>query len=81
MLWECFINQVGKRGHNISADLHIEHLNCLCKDIVNHLGANKSPNAYLRAGKALGTVYDLLSNFDSITNINGSHHHPLPRTF
>ena len=78
MLWGRFINTVGKRGHNISADLHMEHLNRLCKDIVNHLGAVKSPKAILRAGKALGTVHDVLNNFDSITNSKVSASHTSP---
>ena len=76
MLWGQFINQVGKRGHNKSS--HIELLNHLCKDIVNHLGVTKSPSAILRTGKALGTVHYLLSTFDSITNINGSTSHTSP---
>ena len=75
MLWGRFINQAGKRGQNISADLHMEHLNRLCKDIVNHLGPNKSPKAILRAGKALGTI---LNNFDLITNTKVSSSHISP---
>lgn len=56
----------------------MEHLNSLCKDIVNHLGAIKSPKAILRDGMALGTVHDVLNNFDSITNIKVSTSHTSP---
>ena len=48
MKWNRFINTQGKRGANISADLHIEHLNRICKEAVNHLGANKTPTAVTR---------------------------------
>ena len=51
MKWNRFINTQGKRGTNISADLHIEHLNRICKDAVEHLGANKTPKAVERIGK------------------------------
>ena len=42
-----FINTQNKRTTNISADLHIEHLNQVCKEAVDHLqvGANKTPKA------------------------------------
>lgn len=70
MLWGCSINQGGKSGQNISADL--------CKDIMNHFGAVKSPKAISRAGKALGTVHEVLNNFDSITNTNVSSSHTSP---
>eukprot|EP00731_Ephydatia_muelleri_P025731 Em0017g814a len=44
MLWGRFVNSVGGPGHNISGDLHMEHLNRILKDTVSHLGANKTPN-------------------------------------
>ena len=40
-----FINTQNKRTTNISADLHIEHLNRVCKEAVDHLGANETPKA------------------------------------
>ena len=49
LLWSGFINTQGKQGHNIPADLHMEHLNRSCKDAVSHLGANKTPNAIVPA--------------------------------
>ena len=56
MLWGRFVNTRGGLGNNISADLHMEHLNRLLKDMVSHLGANKTPCAILRASKALGIL-------------------------
>ncbi|KAL5510365.1 hypothetical protein EMCRGX_G005898 [Ephydatia muelleri] len=45
MLWGRFVNSQGGPGQNISADLHMEHLNRLLKDAMTHLGANKTPQA------------------------------------
>ena len=75
MLWGQFINYEGKPGHNISADLHMEHLNRTCNDAINHLGANKTPNAITRTGKALCGLAAIVHNFDKLngTVISGSH--------
>ena len=48
-----FINSQGGPGHNIPAELHMDHLNRLLKGTVSHLGANKTPQAIVRAGKPL----------------------------
>ena len=40
--WLRFINTHGKKGKNISMDLHMEHLNRLCKTAINGLGSNKA---------------------------------------
>ena len=64
MLWGRFINTHGRIGKNFSCDLHMEHLNHMCKDAVNHLGANKIPQAIVRVGKALGPLTDILEQFD-----------------
>ena len=45
LMWSRFVNTTGQKGHNIAADLHMEHLNRMCKDAVRQLGANKTPKA------------------------------------
>ena len=76
LLWSRFVNTQGRRGHNIAADLHMEHLNRICKDAVNHLGANKTPAAIVRAGKAIGTIDKVMQQFDTIHAIkNTSAYH------
>ena len=40
LLYSRFINTHGVPGRNIAVDLHIEHLNCACKDSIKGLGAN-----------------------------------------
>ena len=49
----------------------MEHLNCLCKDAVSHLGANKTPKAIVRTGKAVQSISDAIHHFD---NENGIDH-------
>ena len=75
MLWGRFINTHGRIGKNISCDLHMEHLNHMCKDAVNHLEANKIPQAIVRVGKALGPLTDILEQFDHSVgmHVSGSH--------
>lgn len=67
MLWGRFVNTEGGPGRNIPADLHMEHMNRLLKGTVNHLGANKTPQAIVRAGKALGVLRSVLEEFDHLT--------------
>eukprot|EP00731_Ephydatia_muelleri_P005645 Em0002g1821a len=69
MLWSCFINSEGGPGHNIPADLHMEHLNKLLKGTICHLGANKTPQAIIRAEKALGALKYILEEFDKSTGV------------
>ncbi len=74
--WSRFINTHGLPGHNISCDLHIEHLNRLAKTAIQGLGANKSEKAIQRVGKAIGTLTDTLENFDKVNNVpaeSGAH--------
>ncbi|KAL5475266.1 hypothetical protein EMCRGX_G027343 [Ephydatia muelleri] len=75
MVWGRFVNSNGGQGNNISADLHMEHLNRLLKDAISLLGANKTPQAILRTSKALGVVKDILCQFDGTTGVcfTGKH--------
>ncbi len=47
----------------ILVDLHMEHLNKLCKTSIQGLESEKG------VGKAIGVTDDLLSNFDSANNV------------
>ena len=75
MLWGRFVDYEGKVGQNISSDLHMEHLNRSCNDAVKHLGANKTPKAIVRCGKAIGGLTAILKYFDEITGISTSGAH------
>ncbi len=58
--WSRFVNVHGFPGRNISADLHMEHMNRTVKTIIDGLGANKTDTAIVRAGKSVGPVSDIL---------------------
>ena len=76
LLWSRFINTTGLQGHNIPPDLHMEHLNRLCKSVIHGLGANKSDTSIGRVAKALGTLSPALSNSDNDSSVSddGSIH-------
>lgn len=74
--WSRFINVHGLPGHNISCDLHMEHLNRLAKTAISGLGANKSEKAIIRTGKTIGALSLTLDNLDKELNVpatSGSH--------
>lgn len=74
--WSRFINTHGHAGHNISCDLHMEHLNKLAKVAVEGLGANKTEKAIQRVGKAIGTMAGMIDTFDAMNNVpsvSGAH--------
>ena len=47
----------------------MEHLNKLLKGTICHLGANKTPQTIIRAGKALSTLKYILEEFDKSTGV------------
>ena len=79
LVWNRFINVHGVRGRNIPCDLHLEHLNRVCKNAISDLGVNKTEKAIKRVGNVLGTLYPALQQFDSdnhIRDTSGTHHMP-----
>ena len=59
------MNINGQIGCNIPCDLHIEHLNCVCKDALKGVGANKSIVTIQRVGKVVGALTEVTKNFDN----------------
>ena len=45
VLYSRFVNVHGREGCNIPCDLHMEHLNRIIKDVLQHLGVNKTEHA------------------------------------
>ena len=77
--WSRFVNMHGRPGHNISCDLHMEHINRLVKVAIDGLGANKSKKAIGRVAKAMGVLSETTKSFDStvgITAPSGKHSDP-----
>ena len=74
--WSRTINIHGKPGKNIPCDLHMEHLNRLCKSSIAGLGSNVSDKAVLRIGKCLGEISKITESFDSENGVppdSGEH--------
>ena len=64
LIWNRFVNVHGLPGRNIPADLHMEHLNKLCKEAITGLGVNKTENAIVHIGKSLGMLSPVLDQYD-----------------
>lgn len=79
LIWSRFVNTHGVRGRNIAADLHLEHLNRVCKESIRGLGANKTETGITRVAKALGTLSPILEQFDADNDVraeSGAHYSP-----
>uniref|UniRef100_A0A1X7V997 Uncharacterized protein n=1 Tax=Amphimedon queenslandica TaxID=400682 RepID=A0A1X7V997_AMPQE len=59
-----FVDLEPHNSGNIPGDLHMEHLNRLCKVAVANLEANITPAALKRVGKCLGILHKLTCSFD-----------------
>lgn len=64
LAWNRTINTHGYSGKNISADLHMEHLNRLAKDALLSLGSNIQDEAVERIGKCLRQTMKVLKIYD-----------------
>ena len=63
--WSRFVNTHGLPGHNVSCDLHMEHMNKLVKVAIEGLGANKTKKAIERVAKAIGVLSDTTESYSS----------------
>lgn len=70
LIWSRFINVHGRAGKNIPMDLHMEHLNAIAKGAIKNLGAEKTENSIVRAGRAIGTISPVLLQFDEDNNVS-----------
>lgn len=69
LLFNRFVNTHGGLGRNISADLHMEHLNKIVKDGISRMSSSKSEKAIIRLSKAIGTLSPVLDKFDEANHI------------
>ena len=79
LLWSRCVNTRGTPGANIPCDLHMEHLKKRLKKVIYSMGANVSPSAIVKAGKALGPVDHVCQIFEEQTTqykISNSHKTP-----
>ena len=63
----------GLPGHNIECDLHMEHINRVCKSSIKGTGANKTKKAIQRAAKVIGKSSVVVDNFAHVIKCT-SHH-------
>ena len=70
LIWSRFVNTCGQAGHNIECDLHMEHLNRLCKNSIKSMGANKTEKAIQRAARAIGKTSAVVDNFNRISKLS-----------
>ena len=69
LIWSRFVNTAGRKGGNIAADLHLEHLNRALKGTIRDLGANKNEKAIVPNSKALGILKGTLEKYDQENSI------------
>lgn len=67
--WNRTVNVHGRPGRNIPCDLHMEHLNRVCKDAISSLGANVSERGFERVGKCVGKLEKITQNFDRLHGV------------
>ena len=74
--WSCTVNAHDYAGKNIPADLHMEHLNCKCKESLRGLGANITDKSVQRVGKCTGRMLEVLEQYDKVNcvpKVSGYH--------
>ena len=69
LTWARVVNIHGGLGHNISLDLHMEHMNKKLKECVGSFGANFSEKIVVQSGKSLKGIMDVCKHFDDICQL------------
>ena len=78
--WNRTVNSVGREGHNIPCDLHMEHLNRRLKLMTSNLGFNISkPQCIKDISKCLGVVSKICAKFEQETEVGvNKDYHTFP---
>ena len=89
--WSRFINTKGRRGGNISCNLHLEHLNRRLKGLITNLHSNASSsvnnnsvypnNAVNRAARSIGVLHDICTNFEKQNEVKAESGNYNPPSF
>lgn len=69
LMWERFINTHGRPGKNVSMDLHMEHINRVCKEAMGTLGPNTCEQSVDCIGKSVGTTMKIVQKFDQVNGL------------
>lgn len=70
LTWNRFVNTSGKRGKNISLDLHLEHINRFTKNLLQNLGPNLNEKNASRVSESVKSMKLICENIDKMLNIN-----------
>ena len=69
--WCRFVNTKGRKGCNISCDLHLEHLNRRLKGMIAGLHSNGTKQQLIdRAARSIGVVDNVCNIFESENEVN-----------
>ena len=66
LIWDRFVNTKGKKGHNISLDLHLEHLNHFLKELLKGLRSNIDENNARRIAESMGNMKKIVDKVSEI---------------
>ena len=61
-LWSRVVNTKGKEGHNVPADMHMEHLNRTVKEYIAGVEANVSQSTIIQCRQLLGGMMTVMKN-------------------
>lgn len=64
LVWNRTVNNKGGTGNNISMDIRMEHLICLIKELLKHLGPNITEKSAKRCSKSVAYVDQLINSVD-----------------
>ena len=70
LLWSRTVNVHGQAGRNVSCDIHMEHLNRLCKSSLGNLGSNIIDKAVDRIGRCIGELVKVTANYDANNKVS-----------
>lgn len=79
LLWGRVVSTRGGKGHNLPADLHMEHLNRCVKDYIMGLGANAREETITQVSKSVNRIMSVFENFEHRVRKNKTSLSPTPR--
>ena len=79
LIWSRTVNIHSRPGRNIPADLHMEHLNRMCKSSLGGLGPNLSAKSVDRVGKSIGELSKVTDQYDRSLYQVWKAHYPITR--
>ena len=74
VIWNRFINIHGKKGKNISRDLHLEHLNNFLKELLRSLRSNLNEANAKRIANSVKNLKLIVSNLEESYKIKSKSH-------